>query len=929
MYKSTNSKLGYYTLSKLKTLLLFLVLTSGIISAQTKGSISGRVIDASNNEILIGANIIVMGTTTGTSSDLDGYYSIKGLEPGTYSIKFSFISYQTTIVENVKVEAGKDTKLNIQLKPTTTEINEVVVTAEALKSTEGAILNIQKNSLNIVDGLSAELISKNNSSDGTDVLKRMTGITISEGKYAFVRGVGDRYNNTMLNGSNLPSTDPEKKSFAYDLFPASLIENVLTSKTFIPNKPADFTGGLVEINTIEFPSKFIFDLSVSSSYNTTTTLKNIAKYQGGSKDFLGFDDGTREMPSIIPSKKLDRTFTPSELQSFGLAFKNNWQTSVSKAPFNGNFKLNMGNQLALGSDLFGYIASITYSSSSEIRSLEQANYTFEGPRYEYSGKNNISNVTWGALLNLSYKIGRSTKLSFKNVYNRTADDETTIYEGSYTSYLQHRKVTSLRYVSRSLFSSQVIGTHHLNFLNGLQIEWNVNYGNSKRDEPDARRYIYARDYFDETEPLRLLLDQSLFTRYFGFLDDHNYGTSWNFTLKPFENPDLPTIKFGYLFDKKDRDFNARIFGFRNIPGGNFLEEDQILQQSIDKIFDPKNINPTFIEITEITQPTDSYLANQSINAAYVMIDFQPLENFKVVTGLRYENSVQKLNSKSRTGEPINVNSIYNDIFPSLNITYQPTEKINLKLAISRTLARPEFREIAPFTYFDFLANELVMGNTNLKRSLINNYDIRFEYYPAPRELFSISGFYKKFMNPIEQILISSSALEPIRSYENAKKANNYGLEIEMRKGLDFIGAFLDEFSVIGNLSLIKSKIELENRGFQLSERPLQGQADFILNLGLYYENLSGNISASLIYNKVGERISKVGFGGLGDVIEMPRDQIDFTLSSKIYSSLSIKIAAKDILAQNIKFIQKTPAGDKPSEIMKMGQTFSVGFSYNF
>lgn len=929
MYKSTNSKLGYQILSKLKTLLLILFFTSGIISAQSKGSISGRVIDASNNEILIGANIIVIGTTTGTSSDLDGYYSIKGLEPGTYSIKYSFISYQTITVENVKVEAGKDTRLNIQLKPTSTEINEVVVTAEALKSTEGAILNIQKNSLNIVDGLSAELISKNNSSDGTDVLKRMTGVTISEGKYAFVRGVGDRYNNTMLNGSNLPSTDPEKKSFAYDLFPASLIENVLTSKTFIPDKPADFTGGLVEINTIEFPSKFIFDISTSSSYNTRTSFKSIASYQGGSKDFLGFDDGTREMPSIIPSKKLDRTFTPSELQSFGLAFRNNWQTSVSKAPLNGNFKLNLGNQLAVGNDILGYIASLTYSSSSDLKSLDQANYTYEGPRYQYSGTNNISNVTWGALVNISYKAGRNTKLSFKNVYNRTADDETTIYEGSYTSYLQHRKVTSLRYVSRSLYSSQVIGNHYIKFFNGLQIEWNVNYANSKRDEPDARRYIYARDYFDESEPLRLLLDQSLFTRYFGALNDNNYGTNWNFTLKLFENPNLPTIKFGYLFDKKDRDFNARIFGFRNIPGGNFLEEDKILQLSIDKIFDPKNINPTFIEITEITQPTDSYLADQNIHAAYLMLDFQPLENFKIVTGLRYENSNQKLTSKSRTGEPINVDSKYNDIFPSINLTYQPTDKINLKLALSRTLARPEFREIAPFTYFDFLANELVMGNTNLKRSLITNYDIRFEYYPAPRELFSISGFYKKFMNPIEQILISSSALEPIRSYENAKTANNYGLEIEMRKGLEFFGSLLEEFSVVGNLSLIKSKIELEDRGFQLSERPLQGQADFILNFGLYYESFSGSFSASLIYNKVGERISKVGFGGLGDVIEMPRDQIDFTLSTKIYDHLSMKIAAKDILAQDIKFIQKTPVGDKPSEVIKMGQTFSVGFSYNF
>ena len=312
-----------------------------------------------------------------------------------------------------------------------------------------------------------------------------------------------------------------------------------------------------------------------------------------------------------------------------------------------------------------------------------------------------------------------------------------------------------------------------------------------------------------------------------------------------------------------------------------------------------------------------------------MVDFQPIDNVKVITGLRYENSVQKLNSKSRTGEPIVVNANYNDLFPSLNITYQASDKINVRFALSRTLARPEFREIAPFTYFDFLANELVMGNTGLKRSLITNYDIRFEYFPAPRELFSVSGFYKKFMNPIEQVLISSSGLEPIRSYENAKTANNYGIEFEFRKGLGFIASAMEEFSLVGNLSLINSKIELEERGFQLSKRPLQGQADFILNLGLYYDDFSSGFSASIIYNKVGERISKVGFGGLGDVIEMPRDQIDFTLSTKILQNLSLKVAAKDIFAQDIKFIQKTPDGDKPSEISRRGQTFSVGFSYNF
>ncbi len=923
----TNSNWGFKVLSRFKLITLIILLSSLSLAAQTKGSISGKVIDKSINDVLIGANIIVVGTNTGTSSDLDGYYQIKGLEPGIYSVKFSFVSFQSTVVENIKVETGKDTKIDVQLSPTTTEIQEVVITAEALKSTEGAILNIQKNSLNIIDGLSAELISKNNSSDGTDVLKRMTGVTISEGKYAFVRGVGDRYNNTMLNGSNLPSTDPEKKSFAYDLFPASLIENVLTSKTFIPDKPADFTGGLVEINTIEFPSKFIFDLSATSGYSSNTTFKNITNYPGGKTDFLGIDDGTRAVPGEISNERIDRSFSSTELQQMGQSFTNNWQTKSATAPINGSFKLNLGNKLSFGDDIFGYIASLTYSSSNDLKELSQASYTFEGPRYQYTGANNVYSISWGALVNLSYKFANNHKLSFKNVYNQTADDETTIYEGYHNYSSQYRKTTSLRFVSRSLQSSQLIGEHHFNFLSGLKVDWNVNYSTSKRDEPDARRYIYARDIEEESDPLRLLLDQSLLTRYFGNLNDRNYGVSGNFSLKPFDNPDMPSFKFGYTLDKKDREFDARIFGFRNIPGGNFSAEDAILQQGIDVVFQPENINPTFIEITEITQPTDSYDAEQSINAAYFMFDFQPVDEIKIVTGFRYENSIQKLNSSSRTSEPVTVNAKYDDFFPSINVTYLINEKMNLRFAYSRTLARPEFRELAPFTYFDFVTNELVEGNTDLKRSLITNYDLRYEWYPAPKELFAVSGFYKKFMNPIEQVLLSSSSFDPIRSYENAKDARNYGIEFEVRKTLGFAGSLFENFSAIGNLSFIDSKIELENNGFQLAERPLQGQADFILNLGLYYEDIESNLSFSIIYNKVGEKISRVGFGGLGDVIETPRDQIDLTFSKKVFDVLTLKISAKDILAKDIRFVQKTPYGDKDSEVAKRGQNISVGFTY--
>jgi outer membrane receptor protein involved in Fe transport len=891
------------------------------------GSISGKVTDKSTSEELIGANVLIVGTMQGSSTDIDGHFEIKNLAPGKYKIRFSYISYQNIVVDDVIVKADENTKLDVSLLSSTTELEEVVVTAEALKSTEASILKIQKNSESIVDGLSAELISKNNSSDGTDVLKRMTGVTISEGKFAFIRGIGDRYNNTLLNGASLPSTDPEKKSFSYDLFPASLIENVITAKTFTPDKPADFSGGLVQINTVEFPSKFILDLSTTASYNTNTTGSSFYTYNGGGKDFLGYDDGSRAMPSLINGTKVARgNYSSDELVAITQSFKDDWQTSSKSAPINGSYKLNIGNKYEIGENTLGFIGSLTYSNNLQTKNLERNFYDYSGARYNYLGASYTNSVVWGGLLNLSYKFNQTNKISFKNVYNQNADDVTTLYTGDYRYADQYREISSLSYVSRSLMSNQLIGEHQFNLFNGLNFDWNLSYSKSKRDEPDGRRYIYARSIENSAEPLRFQLDQSLATRYYGNLTDHNYNGNVDFTLKLFENPELPKFKLGYLFDKKDRDFGARTFGFRNIPGGDFSYEDSVLMGSVNQIFSAQNINSKFIQATEITKPSDSYTSKQTVNSGYLMFDATIFDKLRLVAGARYENSVQNLNSLNLQDDTIKVNENYKDILPAVNATYLFNEWINFRAAYSTTLARPEFRELAPFSYFDFITNELVQGNPLLKRTLVNNYDLRVELYPGSGELVALSLFYKQFNNPIEEVL-QASANEPIRSFENAAKAKNYGIEIELRKNLGFIGESFKNFSFVGNASLIKSKIELNNNGFQQSERPLQGQAPYIFNLGLYFDDFELGLNTSLVYNKVGERIAKVGSVDLGNILEKPVDLIDFSISKSLFNYFILKFTVKDILNQDRTLIQQSPLGDKISELEKTGRNISIGLSY--
>jgi len=369
--------------------------------AQTR-EISGIVTSGEDNTALPGVNVIIKGTTTGTVTDIEGNYYIKNVPVGEYTLIASMIGYSKLTVTKLEVKPGDNKQLDFSLTSEALQTEEVVVTAEALKNTEVSVLKIQKNSANIVDGVSSELISKNNSSDGTDVLKRMTGVTISEGKYAYVRGVGDRYNNTLLNGASLPSTDPEKKSFSYDIIPAGMIENVITAKTFTPDKPGDFSGGLVQINTVEFPNYFTLSFNTTAGFNSNSTLKSFSTYNGGSTDWLGIDDGTRNIPGTINDNRVVRgNYTNAELQEIGLSFKNNWNTNAVRAPINGSLKLTLGDKYDIGNDLFGYIASLDYSNTSATSNRDKNFYDLAFPKGVFPANDQNSALSAASLFSSS------------------------------------------------------------------------------------------------------------------------------------------------------------------------------------------------------------------------------------------------------------------------------------------------------------------------------------------------------------------------------------------------------------------------------------------------------------------------------------------------------------------------------------------------
>lgn len=902
------------------------------INAQTKGSISGKVTDNLSGEALISATVQLVGTPRGAITDLDGDYIVKELAPGKYTVRFSFISYQTVVIENVIVEDGVDTKLNISLLPVATQMNEVVVSADVLKSSEAAIVSLQKNSSSIVDGVSAELIKKNNSSNGAEILKRMSGITMSDGKYAYIRGVSDRYNLTVLNGASLPSTDPEKKSVSYDLFPSSLIENIVTHKSSTPDNSANFSGGLVEINTVEFPGKFFMEVGAGSSYNSVSTQKASLISASGKYDFLGFDDGLRNLPPAIPNTQVNSSLGQEKIQEIGRAFNNDWNLKTGKIPFNSNFKFSAGNSFYIGENNLGFIGSLTYSNSSEIRNYTRNYYNYDGVWYDYYGNDYLNNILWGALFNVTYKFAGRNKISFKNIYNQNTDNNVVTTKGNHYYVPEYRDATSIQFLQRSLYSTQLVGEHLLEFLNNSLFNWNINYANSKRKEPDTRKYWYSRNVDSSDSALRFAMNQATDIRFFSNLDDKILGFSGDLLIKVFENPSLPNFKVGYSYNNKKRGYDPRVFGFDfNQRKTSIAVRDSIFKLPVEDIFKPENINPNFIYLVEVSNPPDKYSASEMIRSAYAMFNAALFSSLKLIGGIRYEYSKTNLNyaDPQNYSRILQVGNSYNDVLPSLNFTYTFSDNINIKGAYGKTLTRPELRELAVSGYYDFLTDYYVFGNPELVRTRIDNYDLRFEFYPAANEILSVNFFYKRLDKPIEVIGVNTSNRS--RSWKNADFAKNYGVEFEVRKNLGIIIESLKSFSFIGNLSLIKSQVDLGKAAVGQAElvqnRPLQGQADFVLNAGLYYDNYSEDLSANINYNVIGKRIVEVGVNKTGDIVTQPRHQIDINFSKILFSNFMLKVAVKDLLAQDEVTIQQTRFGNKTADRIKRGRVFSVGISY--
>jgi hypothetical protein len=897
----------------------WLVTAAAGARAQT-GTIRGVVYDAKTGKRVSSAGILVVGTSFGATTDLNGKYVIAGVPPGTYDVKVTCDGYSMQTLSGIKVIADAPTELDIRVERSeagqdgslsTYAIEDVVVTAEHLMSTDTAILSARMKAATIGDGISRQQIARSPDAASGDALKRVTGLSVVEDKYVFVRGVTDRYNIATLNGTQVTSTDTDedKKSFAFDLVPASLMASSVVVKTATPDLPGDFSGGLVEINTLEFPAERVVNLVLGASYTTNTTGKTMRVVPGGGEwDWLGFGTRSRELPAGLTGNKLVR------------ALPNNWATTEDTARPNGKLGLSFGNRhRILGEQELGYILSGTYSASSEIRDFEQAprRYGSTTPFEEFDGTRYQWNVRWGALFNFNYKPRSRHKFSLKNTYNRFAKETVRESEGFDETGGQDLTRQDIEWDERFVYVGQLDGDHSFSIGRGLDVDWALNYTTSNASEPDRKRIEYAYVPFDQ----QYSMQQNY--RSWTELQEDARGARIDLSQELWTDFKL---KFGYTYLQRERAYDidsyfTELAGF--IPGKTYPAFELPLLP-IDKIFAPENYGvidssawwsqagyngpANGWNFKEESPFTGKYSGESKLKAYYAMADWRFYvfgEAFRIVGGARFEDWKQNVLTQNSGFPPAPSEIDTVDVLPSANLTYMFNEKTNVRLAYYRSVNRPEFREMSNVLYYNFNEGYFVIGNRKLNRAVIDNYDVRVEWFPSPGDVVAGSVFYKRLEDAIEISLVDSPT-RPVRSWFNAPKGKNYGYELELRKSLGFLGRYGSPFAVMANYTKVQSEVEYEEVDVDASgekeirsivKRPLQGQAPYMVNLGFEYTEPRIATTFSLLYNRIGRRLDIVADFAEMNVYQEPRNQLDMALTYGI-GRVKTKLTIKNLLRED-------------------------------
>jgi len=923
------------------SLTLGIILTAycSLVFAQGTGKVTGKVTDKKTGEALIGATVLLQGISKGAATNVNGEYTLTGIPAGTYEILVKYVGYQNKLITEVQVTNNAATALNIILdEANTQQLQAVTVRATFRQESASSLYSQQKNSARVTDGISAEAIRRSPDRNTADVLKRVSGVTVADNRYVVVRGLSDRYNNAQLDGANLPSTEPNRKAFSFDIVPSNLVDNIVISKTATPDLPGDFTGGNIQITTKDIPDKNFMSFGIGAGYNTATTFKDFKSGTRNATDYLGFDNGNKKLPSNFPSsERVEQGFTPEQNVTVANRLPKNFNIYTNTALPNQNYQFTIGRvkDFEKSNNRFGAIVSLTYRNTQNYyKDLTRDYFDFHYTDQVYRFATNI-----GGLANFAYNFGKN-KITLKNTYNRLYEDQYLQRAGTNTGPGAEQRFFAFDLLQKSLFKSTLEGTHPLG-TNSSKLTWLLSYSNVHNDQPDQRKINYARNIgsTDAFQANVTTLGKEN-SRLFSDLNENGYTGSLNYTtpFKMFNN--TATLKAGLNSYYRTRDFNVRYVGLVLINNPNFDDYTAIRSRPLNQLFGSDLINANRYKMDEIpgAANAESYKAHSLTNAGYLMLDNKIGKNLRVVWGAMVEQFDLNLNSLDNSTK---VDQNYVDVLPSANFTYSLTPKANLRLSYARTLARPEFRELSNFQYFDYEQVATLQGSPDLKRTLVDNVDLRYEFYPSAGQIISVSAFYKRFQNAIETYNYDLGSNRLIL-YKNSPKANIFGAEFELRKTLDFIssGDLLKNTTAYTNVTLIKSKAtNPTDLGFNLNytDRPLVGQAPYVVNAGLTRTFSDNKYTFNALYNVVGRRLNVVAGPGFPAIWEAPRNVIDLQLGIKVLKSRGeLKLNAADLLNQrallyfDVNGNKKYDAGEQDQTLSRYraGSTYSFVFTYN-
>ena len=919
--RQTNSRQTYCRQTNRKiTFAAAALLMLGTAMPAMAQQLKGSVTDRNSKETLIGAVVSVEGTNVKAVTDVDGRFELRGLKNGTYTLYINYMGYKPQRIEGVKVKKGDaEENMDIELLPDEKQLKEVVVTAVEQRSTEAAMVEVAKNSEVIVSNVSAQEISKTQDTNAGEVIRRVPGVSLIDDKFVMVRGLSQRYNNVWVNGGAVPSSEADSRAFSFDIIPSSQIDNLTIVKSPSAEYPADYSGGFIIVNTKEIPATNNLTFSLGGNWNTSTVFKDFSYAKGSATDFLVFDNGLRSLHGGMNAQLnplLDAAGNKVGDNLYDLrdnSLNNDWRVK-SRTPI-GDLKLaaSLAQRWNIDGRRLGMLAALNYTSEQRTYAdmennlfgiYDTANDRSNYLRHSMDDQYN-SNVRLGAMLNLTLlsKDGNH-KYQLKNIFNQLANSRYTWREGEDAQgNMEHS--AEYYYRSRTSYNGQLTGKHTFT---GDALDWSVGYAYANRCLPDRKRYLLN----DMQEPGDIALHTGNdISREWTRLDEHIFSVGVNdkhsFKFGEWE----PELQVGGYGEYRTRKYETRAFYYQWNPSANTLPADFQHINITDLLSNGQYMGTNGLYMFEQQQMRNNYRGHNTLGAAYLTTSL-PFGKLGIHAGVRFEHNDMELISNTRDYEKSEMSRHYrtNDLFPSVNATYKINDKHQVRLSYGRSINRPEFREVSPSVFYDFDLASDVMGNTELKSCYVDNVDLRYEFYPSRGEIISLAAFYKNFDSPIEWTYTVAGGTNLIYSYKNAKSAANYGVELDIRKDLSFIG--LRNFSWSFNGALIKSKVRFE-KGSKEEDRPMQGQSPYLINTGLFYKNEGHKLDVALLYNRIGKRIIGVGRSEGSSAsddnarvphsYEMPRNTIDLSVGKKWGSHWEVKFNIRDLLAEKVYYKQ--------------------------